>query len=476
MTSTDAAGSVLIEVEKRPTLAQAARAFFTRTYSTEILSSYQGPFDPSDIEIDRNFAALPVGPGTGRAHAPEAPCAAPLPLESFRPDNSERFLIRGFLKRPDALERLARDQPDAAPIFHSDPPIVGLLAPPQPTCGASSYMGDARAVQAKLGTATLMSHGLDGDGVALAIVDTGIFSPRITQLLGDMKPSGRTLNTDPGNSWKERVVTEPFFHRLGHGTMCAYDALLAAPQATLLDYALLLARKDGDPRLPATIAAALRAYSHLLHFWRARPYRALVVSNSWGTFHPSEDPYPPTSSCRYIDNPDHIFHVLVRRLAAAGADILFAGNNCGGCCPSATCLSQTSGMIMGANSYAEVLTIGGCDISDKLVGYSSRGPSIAGMSREKPDLVAYTHFLGSKTQRIYRPDAGVSAACAVAAGCVAALRTKLSPDIVAPSELFAMLRSTARNPAGPGWDRGYGYGIIDPAAAARELLPDEPWA
>jgi hypothetical protein len=132
-------------------------------------------------------------------------------------------------------------------------------------------------------------------------------------------------------------------------------------------------------------------------------------------------------------------------------------------------------MIMGANSYPEVLTIGGCDISDKLVGYSSRGPSIAGMFPEKPDLVAYTHFLGSKAQRIYIPDSGVSAACAVAAGCVAALRTKVSPDIVAPSELFAILRSTAQNPAGAEWDPGYGFGIIDPVAAARELLPDEPW-
>jgi hypothetical protein len=475
MLRTDTAGSVLIEVEKHPTLTQAASAFLSRTYSTELLSEYQSPFDREDIEIDLNFGALPAGSGSSPA-TPEAAGPAALPMERFRPENSERFIIRGFLKRPDALDRLVRSQPDTAPIFHSDPPIVGLLAPPQPTCGSSPSVGDASIVQAKLGTATLASHGFDGDGVALAIVDTGIFSPRITQLLGEMKPSGRVLNTDPGNSWKELVVTEAFFHRLGHGTMCAYDALLAAPQATLLDYALLLARKDSDPRLPATIAAALRGYSHLLHFWRTRPYRALVISNSWGTFHPSEDPYPPGSHCRYIDNPNHIFRVLIRHLAAAGADIIFAANNCGGCCPSATCLSKTNGMIMGANSYPEVLTIGGCDINDRLVGYSSRGPSIAGMYDKKPDLVAYTHFLGSKTQRIYLPDGGVSAACAVTAGCVAALRTKVSPDTTTPADLFEIIRSTARRAPGAGWDPGYGYGIIDPVAAARELFPDETWS
>ncbi len=33
-------------------------------------------------------------------------------------------------------------------------------------------------------------------------------------------------------------------------------------------------------------------------------------------------------------------------------------------------------MIMGANAYKEVLTVGGCDTNDEIVGYSSRGPSI----------------------------------------------------------------------------------------------------
>ena len=84
---------------------------------------------------------------------------------------------------------------------------------------------------------------------------------------------------------------------------------------------------------------------------------------------------------------------------------------------------------MGAATCDEVLTVGGCDTNDNLVGYSSHGPSIPLLPnyvpKQKPDITAYTHFLGSKTRRIYQPDTGVSAACPVAAGCVAALRTKL---------------------------------------------------
>jgi hypothetical protein len=130
-------------------------------------------------------------------------------------------------------------------------------------------------------------------------------------------------------------------------------------------------------------------------------------------------------------------------------------------------------MIMGANAYQEVLTVGGCDTNDQMVGYSSRGPSIQNMFPDKPDLVAYTHFLGSKTVETFVPDTGVSAACPVAAGCVAALRTsaQVSPTRVPPAILFDTLRNTAYKPggAGPGWTPDFGYGIIRPVAAGRAL-------
>jgi hypothetical protein len=161
-------------------------------------------------------------------------------------------------------------------------------------------------------------------------------------------------------------------------------------------------------------------------------------------------------------------------------DIIFCGNNCGndrncaGDCASGTCLSKTDQMIMGANTYEEVLTVGGCDTNDRMVGSSSRGPSIAGMYHDKPDLVAYTHFLGSKTVGMDVPDTGVSAACPVAAGCVAALRTRFKPSgatPVTPRRMFQRLRDTAYMPAwgNPPWTADFGYGIIRPLAAYQAL-------
>jgi hypothetical protein len=281
---------------------------------------------------------------------------------------------------------------------------------------------------------------------------------------------------DAANSWTSTTftTTHPGDHRVGHGTMCAYDALIAAPKATLLDIAILIGRPLGDHTVQATIGAAMQAYLSLIQKWVfqpiagiAPPYPALVINNSWGIYHPSLD--SPPGSPRYIDNPHHPFRDYIRLLTDAGVDILFAAGNCGAQCPDAPCLSRTHRTIMGANAYTEVLTVAGCDTRDALVGYSSQGPSIRHMPQKKPDLTAYTHFLGSKAQRIYIPDSGTSAACAVAAGCIAALRAKLPPASTSPAALIQVLKQTARHVAGPGWHQDYGYGIIDPVEAAKSL-------
>jgi subtilisin family serine protease len=125
---------------------------------------------------------------------------------------------------------------------------------------------------------------------------------------------------------------------------------------------------------------------------------------------------------------------------------------------------------MGANALSEVLTVAGCDTNDQRVGYSSQGPSISGMHVEKPDLTTYTHFLGSEAFGPGSADSGTSTACPVAAGCVAALRTKLPPSTTPPANLFAQLRSTATPVSGAaGWNGDYGHGLLDPLSAAHSF-------
>jgi hypothetical protein len=397
------------------------------------------------------------------------------------PAKSETFLVSGSVRASrDGVPEFLVEKGEKYPV-HSNPLVGGLrqdVKPCPPTCGTSQAVGDTSDVRGRLEFQTLQNNGLDGSGVALAIVDSGIFRPRLERALGEALQSARPINLNVNYSWKPpELVTQPGAHRVGHGTMCAYDAWIMAPNATLLDFPMLLTRPVADHHSTSTADAAMLAYLQLAVLWASGSFDALVVSNSWGIFHPSLEDFPPGHPYRFIDNPNHIFHYLVRALAAAGVDIIFCGNNCGngtncaGHCASGTCLSKTDRMIMGANAYQEVLTIGGCDTNDQMVGYSSRGPSIHHMFQHKPDLVAYTHFLGSKTVETFVPDTGVSAACPVAAGCVAALRTRVKQNAVSPADLFQTLRNTARKPAGggAGWTPDFGYGIINPVAAGRAL-------
>lgn len=450
---------VLVERPKDRDLAKAAEALLQGKSPIDFINRYDKRVKLSKLVLDPSFGALPIGPGGGaKRRSPEA----------WAPDKSKKFLVRGFIK-PGSGGKLPATI-DGGRIY-SDLPIYGA------TCIDSRAVGDADTVRANLDTATLAAHGLDGSGVALAIADTGIFLPRITQPLGSMGPTIPPPALDAANSWtsNEFTTTKPGMHRLGHGTMCTYDALIAAPKATLLDLAILIARPLGDHTVQATIGAAMQAYYLLIWKWAIQPlsgvrppYPALVVNNSWGIYHPSLD-VPPATPGRYIDNPIHPFRDFIGLLTDAGVDIVFASGNCGAQCAVAACLSRTDGTIMGANAYDEVLTVAGCDTEDALVGYSSQGPSIANMPQNKPDVTAYTHFLGSKSERIFIPDSGTSAACAVAAGCIAALRTKLPPDATSPAALIQVLKDTAHRVVGSGWHPDYGYGIIDPVAAAKKL-------
>lgn len=431
-------------------LIESATAFAA---SREPTISLQQATTPANFELDPTFAAVPVGNETGTG----------LSLDALEPGNSDRFAVRGYIEadEPEAIP----EKINGSPIF-SDPLIAPML-----TCGGTPPVGNAATVANKINAAALHQRGLDGSKVAVAIMDTGINLKHLKAKLGKFPAF------DAGNSWAAPGSTiAPGAHPVDHGTMCAFDALIAAPKATLLDFPILSASAPGGALTGSTLSVALLAFAQLMATWRvafapggAQKYDALVVNNSWGIFHPSWD-FPPNHPGRYIDNPNHTFNLIVNVLAGTGADILFAAGNCGGQCADSRCQGRTTQTIMGANALPSVLTLAGCDTNDLRVGYSSQGPSIQGMFQNKPDVTSYTHFLGSEAFGTGSPDSGTSTACPVAAGCIAAIRTKVSPATTPPSALFNQLRATARQVHGPaGWNRDYGHGILDPDATAQSL-------
>jgi hypothetical protein len=236
--------------------------------------------------------------------------------------------------------------------------------------------------------------------------------------------------------------------------MVAYDAGIAAPASVLVDMPLFPLAGRG---LRSLLSTAIAVYGRLHDLLDNSTVGSggLVVLNAWGLNTPAED-HPRGSEGNYSDNPIHPFTRVVQGLASAGADVVFAAGNCGPTCPSHLCDWGGTPPIVGANSAREVLTVGAVDVTGDLAGYSAYGPGR--LWAAKPDVVAYSQFTGSCARA--GPDFGTSAASGVAAGVLAAVRTRHGPQSASSGRLVDL---TCRS-AGPTHDAGYGWGVLSPPA------------
>lgn len=349
---------------------------------------------------------------------------------------------------------------NARGVLAAHPEVVGVFSDPAiesaAVCPGDRAIGTARTVGTRLGRSALHAAKLDGRGVLLAIVDTGIN-------LAYLRSVGRTPELDAAKSFAPaRVTTEPGAHPVDHGTMCAFDAGIMAPAATLLDHAVLA---PGAVSTSGLLSDAVRSYDRLRAVLGAvaTDERRMVVSNSWGMFSSVSD-FPPGDPGNYSDNSNHPFNRIVAALEADGADILFAAGNCGRDCPDLRCAFGSLPPICGANSHPVVLSVAAVATTNVRLGYSSQGPGR--LASQKPDVAAYSHFAGSG---IEPTDTGTSAACPVAAGVVAAIRSAHPASAVSPAQLRSLVQRTADDRGVTGYDFDLGWGILDPKALVAAL-------
>ena len=437
---------VMIQFRSTPTLSAAAKR---STLGPAVRAGAEGAI--SGLVLDPTFPAVPV-PKPVALEPGANPFLLGQPRRfSTRPQDAS-YLMRGTIPDgdPNATYAMAARNPDVMGIF-ADPAIESCII-----CPGAPALGSDKDVAKLLSVGKLAAKGMDGKGVALAIVDTGI---NVAHLVS----KGRKPVLDGTRSWTPAgVATKPGKHPVDHGTMCAYDAGIAAPGATLLDHAVLLSTTPGATAMSGLLSDAVLSYSKLLGLLTgALKGKPLVVSNSWGMFDPAWD-FPVGHPGNYSDNATHPFNVIVSSLESAGADILFAAGNCGRNCPDGRCKFGPTRPICGANSHPAVLSVAGIDVGSKRVGYSSQGPGR--LASRKPDISAYTHFAGSG---VYPADGGTSAACPVGAGVVAAIRAKVPPTKLAPAALRSLIFKSARDLGGTGFDFDHGWGALDPGA----LLP-----
>jgi hypothetical protein len=413
------------------------------------------PTVPAEVTVDPDFPAVPI----------HHQAASQLLTMGAQPDQIGHgsYVVRGLIDHND-IDRLARATmtPVGEPRLFSDP---GIGLTPNPTCGGDPPVGTSLDVRRLLGVGRLRRLGMTGRGTGVAVVDNGINLPYLRQ-------RGLRPRMSVQASWSPTPSISPGAAPVDHGTMCAYDIMLSAPDATLLDFSVLRTTRRGGSVMDGVLSDAVQAYSKLLQLMllpeEERIFHSLVISNSWGMFHPSWD-FPPGNPGRYADNANHPFNVIVHSLSSAGADIVFAAGNCGPACPDGRCFPLVPNVltITGANSHSDVICVAGVDTNRSVVGYSSLGPGT--LFHDKPDIAAYTHFLGSEAFGRGQPDSGTSAACPVMAGVVAAVRSVYPYDPNnpnrTPTNIKQFFNQNALNPGGaPGWRNDVGNGIVDTAA------------
>jgi hypothetical protein len=230
--------------------------------------------------------------------------------------------------------------------------------------------------------------------------------------------------------------------------------------------------------LPSFLGDAWSAWTSMLsdiqHFKDNGEYPGpWILMNAWSIYDRRTEAVPGD----YTDNPNHFFTIRVNQAVNDHQiDVVFCAGNCGLFCADMRCGTNDRGpglSIHGANAFARVLTVGAVRTDTVWLGYSSQGPGPPHLAYYKPDLSAPSQF--SEDHNAFDGNVGTSAAAAVAAGVVAALRQRWAPPLVSPDQLRQILVDTARRTE-PAWNGRVGNGIIDGSAAydsAEQQFPVE---
>lgn len=286
-----------------------------------------------------------------------------------------------------------------------------------------------------------------GEGVTLAIVDTGVDGshPEFAQnrRAGGWAPQGE----DPWTDWQ------------GHGTMCMTIAaanggkgsryLGVAPEAKLIS----CRTSFFDSELTAI-------YDMLIE--RARSGERIVASNSFGR-RTGTPPPPPGPGSQFPDALDEAIQTGIAVVFSAGNNHELAGGAPQACAPNSIWMYK---------SRADLLAVATCDLDERMWFYSSRGPGQhygQPGTNAKPDVTAPTprngRILYGAREQVLENGWGTSGACPQVAGLAALIWSRHSR--MNAQQVLDMIKNSAR-------DLGFaancqGSGMIDCEKALQHL-------
>lgn len=281
--------------------------------------------------------------------------------------------------------------------------VVALLA----TSGVAMAASESDVHQQTMRTTQLIASGVDGDGVVIAVIDSGVAEvPALTgSLLDPVNFSGGTARGD----------------EYGHGTFVAGLIHQTAPHAKILP--LKLSGPDGSVDVTQVLAALQWTVSH------KDQYGIDIINLSFGN----------DSTQSWKSSP---LNYAVQRAWDAGIVVVVSSGNTG-----------PDGNVTKPGDDPLVITVGSSDdaatprlFDDTIPDFVSRGPTRAGIA--KPDLIAPGQSLislrapGSTVDQQY-PEArvgasdfkgsGTSFSTAYVSGIVAQMLEydpSLSPDMI----------------------------------------------
>ncbi|WP_203183956.1 S8 family serine peptidase [Streptomyces pratensis] len=284
------------------------------------------------------------------------------------------------------------------------------------------------------GAGTAHKAGLDGSGVKVAVLDTGVdaahpdLAGRITQTKVFVHGQDAEDRTGHGTHTASTVA----------GTGAASDGRYAgmAPGAGLLVGKVL--GDDGSGTLSGIVSGMEWAVAE----------GAQVVSMSLGA--------DGSTSCAGPDVE------AVQRLSDKALFVIAAGN------------ASLRGTVSTPGCAPSALTVGAVDRKNATASFSSRGPSADGINA-KPDIASQgvdvvAARAGGRGAQAYRSMSGTSMATPHVAGA-AALLLQQHPGL-APARLKALLTSSAKGTDAPVLDQG--AGPMDVARAIAQLVTGEP--
>jgi serine protease AprX len=331
---------------------------------------------------------------------------------------------------PSVIEELA-SYPEVAAITPDETAIVPVALPPTPEPNLSA-----------IDVPGLWSHGLYGEGIVVAAMDSGV----------DINhPELAATWRGGSNSWYDpygQHLTTPT-DRSGHGTWTMGVLAAADTGATAIGIAPLarwIAVKIFNDTGAATATAIHKGFQWLLDP-DGNPSTADapgVVNNSWSYGAPG---------CNLE------FQADLQALRAAGILPVFAAGNFG---PG----PQTS--VSPAN-YPEAFAVGAIDNGGNLDVESSAGPSSCGEPTGiYPELVAPgIDILTADLYGLYGTYSGTSMAAPHVTGTLALLLGAY-PDLSATQQALALINGAVDlGPAGP--DNSFGFGGLDAGAAYQWL-------